>query len=105
MARAMPWDVNVAHPFEKIFGVADVHRLLAVRSRSRDGSPSGNYWEHEEYDGRGRLVARYESFNEWEPLSGRTRSGWRKYDAKGRLLKSSDSFAPGPRRPGGAVSR
>lgn len=72
--------------FEAVFGVPPTHRLLAVRSRSRAGIVAGTFWDHEEYDGLGRLVARYQSFDERDPQSGMRRSGWRKYDLLGRLV-------------------
>ncbi len=45
----------------------------------------GIYWEHEEYDPAGTLVARYQSFDETN-AAGERRSGWRKLDAGGRLV-------------------
>ena len=76
--------------FEAVFGVPPTHRLLAVRSRSRAGIVAGTFWDHEEYDGLGRLVARYQSFDERDPQSGMRRSGWRKYDLLGRLVAEGD---------------
>jgi len=75
--------------FENIFRVPAGHRLLAVRSLSRGGSFSAVYWEHEEYDGDGRLICRYKSFDEESP-AGLRRSGWRKYDGAGLLLDERD---------------
>ena len=69
--------------FEAIFGVAADHRLEQVRSRSRGGALRGTFWNHEEYDADGRLVARYESFQELDSAAGTSRSGWVKYDADG----------------------
>ena len=75
--------------FENIFRIPASHRLLAVRSRSRGGLFSAVYWEHEEYDGDGRLICRYKSFDEVSP-AGPRRSGWRKYDGAGRLIDERD---------------
>ena len=75
--------------FEAIFRIPVTHRLLVVRSRSRGGLWSGVYWEHEEYDPRGMQIARYESFVESDQ-AGVRRSGWRKYDATGRLIEEDE---------------
>jgi hypothetical protein len=72
--------------FEAIFGVAADHRLEQVRSRSRGGALHGTFWNHEEYDADGRLVARYESFQEFDAAAGTSRSGWVKYDADGWVV-------------------
>src|SRR5215211_5302104 len=72
--------------FEAIFGVAADHRLDQVRSRSRGGAVHGTFWNHEEYDADGRLVARYESFQEVDSAAGTSRSGWVKYDADGWVV-------------------
>jgi len=47
---------------------------------------NADYWSHNEYGAYGRLVVRYESFDEWDPETGTRRSGWHKYDDLGRLL-------------------
>jgi hypothetical protein len=75
--------------FEFIFQIPPTHRLLVVRSRSRGGLFSVVYWEHEEYDAGGCLISRYTSFEEIEP-AGRSQSGWRRYDAAGKLLAEED---------------
>jgi hypothetical protein len=72
--------------FEAVFAVPATHRLVAVRSRSRAGLCAGTFWDHEEYDTLGRLVGRYESFDERDAQAGVRRSGWRKYDLVGRLV-------------------
>ena len=76
--------------FEAVFRVPATHRLVAVRSRSRAGSVAGTFWDHEEYDALGRLVARYQSFEESDPHSHARRSGWRKYDITGRLVADGE---------------
>ena len=76
--------------FEAIFRIPPAHRLIAVRSRSRAGIMAGTFWEHEEYDALGRLVARYESSEETTPHSNARRSGWRKYDVVGRLVAEGE---------------
>jgi hypothetical protein len=76
--------------FEAIFQVPGTHRLVAVRSRSRAGIAAGTFWDHEEYDAGGRLVARYESFEEHDPRGEASRSGWRKYDIVGRLVAAGE---------------
>jgi hypothetical protein len=71
--------------FEAVFHIPPTHYLLVVRSRSRGGFLSGVYWEHEEYDTKDALIARYQSFSESDD-GGICRSGWRKYDLAGRLI-------------------
>jgi hypothetical protein len=78
-----------AQNFESVFRIPTSHRLLVVRSRSRGGLFSAVYWEHEEYDGDGRLICRYKSFDEVGP-AGFRRSGWCKYDGAGRLIDKRD---------------
>jgi hypothetical protein len=80
--------------FEAIFRISAEHRLVQVRSRSRAGILAGTFWDHEEYDAVGRLIARYESFEEMNPCSNDRRSGWRKYDIIGRLVAEGDLSAP-----------
>jgi hypothetical protein len=86
--RSQPDERN----FEAIFEIPDSHRLVQVRSKTRGGIMSANYWRHDEYGSGGKLVARYESFEE-RSESGATRSGWHKYDQSGQLLHVSESLA------------
>ena len=79
--------------FEAIFEIPDSHRLVQVRSKTRGGIMSANYWRHDEYDSDGKLAARYESFEERSAESGATTSGWHKYDQSGQLLHVSESLA------------
>jgi hypothetical protein len=71
--------------FEEMFGVCPEHRLVLVKSRSVGGDIPIERWDHEAYDHRGRLVARYETFIETDPVMGTVRSGWYRYDADGFL--------------------
>lgn len=49
--------------FREVFGVPAGHSLRSVTSRSgADAKGSPGPWEHEEYDGAGKLVAVYESW-------------------------------------------
>jgi hypothetical protein len=77
--------------FEETFRVPPHHRLVQVRSRARGGIVRGVYWAHEEYDPRGHLVARYESYQEVSEGAPR-RSGWCKLDEAGRVLAHGDSI-------------
>ena len=77
-----------ARNFEAIFEIPDSHRLVQVRSKTRGGIMSANYWRHDEYDSDGKLAARYESFEERS-----AESGWHKYDQSGQLLHVSKSLA------------
>ena len=71
--------------FEAIFNVPTEHRLVLVRSRSIGGEIQTERWHHEEYDYRGKIVARYETFIETDPVMETTRTGWYRYDADGFL--------------------
>jgi hypothetical protein len=50
------------------------------------------HWEHHEFDERGILVARYESFAEGDPRSGAVNSGWCRYDVDGTLTDRFDDL-------------
>jgi hypothetical protein len=69
--------------FTQIFAVPREHSLTLLKY-SGCRAAKREEWLHEERDGAGRLVARYES---WEDLSS---SGYRKYDPSGQLLRVSD---------------
>jgi hypothetical protein len=45
-----------------------------------------SYWEYEERDTTGRLIGRYESFNETS-TAGLRQTGWRKFDREGNLVQ------------------
>ena len=79
--------------FEVLFRTPPQHRLVPVRSRSRGGLAGGTVWEHEEYDMRGQLVARFESFEETSP-NGDSIRGWRRYDRAGHLVEARDVRPP-----------
>jgi hypothetical protein len=84
-AHAPTPSIRDDHNFEAVFHIPASHYLLVVRSRSRGGLLSGVYWEHEEYDTTGALIARYQSFSERDN-GGFCQSGWRKYNLEGRLI-------------------
>ena len=71
--------------FEAILNIPNEHDLVLVRSRSIGGETLAQRWDHEEFDPRGRLVARYETFVDSDPVMGTTRTGWYRYDADGFL--------------------
>lgn len=71
--------------FSEIYAVPGDHSLVLLR-HSGDAARRKEEWHHEERDAVGRLVARYES---WEDAASRS-SGYRKYDPAGRLLSASD---------------
>lgn len=75
--------------FEALLVIPQHHRLVQVQSRSRGGLMSGTFWEHEEYDPSGALIARFSSFEETGP-TGCTVRGWKKYDAAGQLVDSAE---------------
>lgn len=65
------------------------HRLVPVRPRSRCRLISGPCCEHEADDTSGRLIARFEAYDETGP-TGSTKSGWQRYDGIGRLVDAGD---------------
>ena len=78
--------------FENVFGIRIEHRLELVRSRSRGGVVRGEYFDHEEFDSRGNLIARYESFSEIDPVTRTAHRGWYRYDAEGFLTDRHDDI-------------
>ena len=79
--------------FEALFDVPVSHRLGLVRSSSVGGECPAERWDHEEHDHTGKLIARYESFVELDPVMGTARCGWYRYDADG-FLSSWDEDVP-----------
>jgi hypothetical protein len=71
--------------FETLFQVPPTHSLVQIRTRSRGGSVRGIFWDHDEYDPAGQLIARYSSFDEVS-ATGLRQSGWRKFDREGLLV-------------------
>jgi hypothetical protein len=78
--------------FEATFGIPAEHRLELVKSRICGGLIRAEYWEHHEFDARGTVVARYESFAEVDPRSGAINSGWCRYDGEGFLTDRFDNL-------------
>jgi hypothetical protein len=75
--------------FEHAFHVPPTHRLEQVRTRVRAGVVRASYWDHEEYDVHGRLIARYHTFRELSE-AGEGCCGWRKYDSNGQMVDAQD---------------
>lgn len=73
--------------FERVFGIAPTHRLVAVRSRVRGGPIQQTYWEHKEITPNGELCARYEAWDETAP-GGVQVLRWKQLDAEGRIVKT-----------------
>ncbi len=73
--------------FAGIFNIPADHHLVTVRSRSRGGPVVTEFWEHEEYDPGGRLLARYESYEELTPAGAR-HGCWRKLDSSGCVVRA-----------------
>jgi len=70
--------------FDEIFKIQPGNTLKLVHSHL------GNYdddWEHEERNGRGELVARYESWDHFQPRGPHSSTGWRKYAPDGTLIE------------------
>ena len=79
------------HNFESVFRVPSSHRLVTVRSRARGRTTTTVFWEHDEYNSFGHLVARYKSFEEVN-VAGERRCGWQKFDKDGRLVGASQTL-------------
>ena len=71
--------------FERTFQIPPSHHLEQVRTRACAGVVTASYWDHEEYDAHGRLVARYHTFREFSK-AGEGCRGWRKYDKDGHIV-------------------
>ncbi|MGB8843354.1 MAG: hypothetical protein WCC64_20050 [Aliidongia sp.] len=76
--------------FEKIFGIPASH-ILKTEFHSHHGGQQES-WTHEEYDGQGQLVARYESWAHTDYYGKPTREGWKKFDLNGALVASGDDL-------------
>ena len=83
--------VRDEHNFEAVFHIPATHRLVLVRSRSQGCPLSAIFWEHDEYDSLGRLVARYRSFEQID-ATGRTQRGWRRFDGDGHMMSEEDDL-------------
>ena len=79
--------------FEEIFNVPGNHSLRQLSFRQKGTLAQNEYWEHEEIDSNGIIVARYES---WHCTSinppFKTRSGFRKFSADGKLASEADNL-------------
>jgi hypothetical protein len=80
------------HSFEHAFRIPPHHRLEQIKTRACGGRVIAIYWDHEEYDAHGRLVARYHTFREVSE-AGEGGCGWRKYDSNGCLVEAQDLTA------------
>ena len=80
--------------FEALFGIPRHHNLVLVRSRGCGGAMWGDYWSHQEVDGFGTMVARYESYAEVD-TEGQVQCGWRKYDSSGNIIEAQTFSAIG----------
>ena len=88
--------IRGARNFEAIFQIPAAHQLVLVRSRSQGCPISAVFWEHDEYDAQGRLVARYCSFEQVN-ASGDRQRGWRRFDSHGHLVSEDDDLHYSPR--------
>jgi len=84
--------------FEAIFQIPAAHQLVLVRSRSQGCPVSAVFWEHDEYDSEGRLVARYFSFEQISD-SGERQRGWRRFDGQGHLMSEDNDLLYTPKVP------
>jgi hypothetical protein len=91
--------------FEDAFGVPAGHSLRLVRSASRGHVGRGRagaevrWWEHEEYDEHGRLVAVYESWTQERDGGGGGGLAFVKYSPYGWVLSVSGRSARAPTPP------
>lgn len=77
--------------FEAVFHVPPSHYLVVVRSRRQAGAVAANFWEHDEYDAIGQLVARYKCFQKVN-AEGKRQSGWQKFSRDGELICEARDF-------------
>ena len=70
--------------FETIFRIPSSHVLKAKFHSYGAGVPES--WSHEEYDGEGEFVARYESCVHTNDDGVRTSDGWKKFDFEDVLV-------------------
>jgi hypothetical protein len=70
--------------FETIFRIPSSHVLKAKFHSYGAGVPES--WSHEEYDGGGEFVARYESCVHTNDDGVRTSDGWKKFDVEDVLI-------------------
>jgi hypothetical protein len=84
--------VRDEHNFEAVFHIPATHRLVLVRSRSQGCPLSAIFWEHDEFDMQGRLVARYRSFEHVMNPEGETQRGWRRFDCHGHMMSEEDDL-------------
>jgi hypothetical protein len=70
--------------FETIFRIPSSHVLKAKFHSYGAGVPES--WSHEEYDGGGEFVARYESCVHTNDDGVRTSDGWKKFDFEDVLV-------------------
>ena len=83
--------VRDEHNFEAVFHIPATHRLVLARSRSQGCPLSAIFWEHDEYDSLGCLVARYRSFEQID-ATGRTQRGWRRFDGDGHMMSEENDL-------------
>lgn len=83
--------LNHTPNFEAIFRVPSTHSLVLVRSRGQGSPVAAVDWEHHEHNASGRLVARYESFEQVD-AAGERRSGWQKFAPDGQLLGEGNAL-------------
>ncbi|RVU16326.1 hypothetical protein EOE48_16670 [Methylobacterium oryzihabitans] len=76
--------------FETVFRIPADHTLRLDGTCSRGGRIYGMAWSHSEYDPAGRLVARYESYDEIGADRDEPRCGWRRYDPAGHLTHAHE---------------
>lgn len=76
----------IEYGFERLFQIPPSHRLELIRSRGLGGRVQATYWDHEEYNPGGNLVARYRTFEEFDEQRGASSRGWSKYDTCGQLV-------------------
>ena len=90
--------IRGARNFEAIFQIPATHQLVLVRSRSQGCPISAVFWEHDEYDAQGCLVAHYRSFEQVN-ASGERQRGWRRFDSHGHLVNEDDDLQYAPKVP------
>jgi hypothetical protein len=75
--------------FEAVFGIRSGHVLRLAGARQRvAGRVRQEWWEHEEFDAEGRLIAVYESWAVSDAMTGRRADGgFVEYSATGEFVR------------------
>lgn len=79
--------------FEEIFKIPEDHTLKQMSFRQKGSLAQDEFWEHEQFDSNGMVVAKYSSWHCTDAYGGgKTRAGYKKYSPDGVLIEESDEL-------------